>query len=264
MVNHDGQEGTAAMALSVHQFGNLSDNYGALGWGAGSQETFCVDAADAAAILTELEQTGRRLTHALITHHHDDHVAGLAELKAKSGCIAIGPAGIAGIDRVVRDGERFALCGEEAVAIATPGHTLDMTNYHFPASGIVFTGDTLFAMGCGRIFEGTAAQMWGSLRKLIALPADTRIHCGHEYTLANGRFALSVDPDNAELRRRVAEVEALRAAGRPTIPTLLSLELATNPFLRAGDPAIRRHLGMENATDAEVFGEIRRRKDRFR
>ena len=253
------------MTLTIRQFSILSDNYGVLGWSAGSPETFCVDAADAGIILAELGKTGRKLTHALITHHHDDHTAGLAELKEKTGCLAFGGADsrTAGIDRRLGDGETISLCGEEVRAIATPGHTLDMTNFHFPRSGVVFTGDTLFAMGCGRIFEGTPAQMWESLRKLAALPPATKIHCGHEYTLANGRFALTVDPDNAALKKRVVGVESLRATGQPTVPSLLAEELQTNPFLRAADPAIRRQLGMVNANDAEVFAEIRRRKDRF-
>ena len=147
--------------------------------------------------------------------------------------------------------------------IETPGHTAGHVSYHFPDTGIAFTGDTLFALGCGRLFERPAPVMFESLRKLAALPLQTRIYCGHEYTLANARFALTIDPDNAALRARAEKIEALRADGKPTLPTTLGEELATNPFLRWGDPGIRHHLGLESADDVEVFAEIRKRKDNF-
>jgi hydroxyacylglutathione hydrolase len=250
--------------LQIHQFTILGDNYAVLLHDPQTGATASIDAAEAGPIEAELERKGWKLTDVLVTHHHGDHVAGLADLKAKHGCKVTGPdnPAIAGIDNVVRDGDRFRWAGREIVAIATPGHTLDMINYHLPADGIVFTGDTLFALGCGRVFEGSMEMMWNSLSRLAALPAETRIYCGHEYTLANARFALSVDPDNAALQRRAAQVEKLRAEGKPTVPSLLSEELATNPFLRAADPAIRRHLGMEGASDAEVFAKIRERKNR--
>ncbi len=250
--------------LEIRQFACLNDNYCVLGHDPQTGATFCVDAPDAAAVLNELKSTGWKLSHLYVTHHHPDHTQGLAEVKARTGALVIGPdnPAIAGIDRSVCDGDQFEFAGRQVRVLATPGHTLDMVNYHLPSEKIVFSGDTLFAMGCGRVFEGDAAMMWASLQKLAALPKDTTIYCGHEYTLANGKFALTVDGGNAALKARVAEVEKMRAAGKPTVPTTLALELATNPFLRAADGDIRRHLGMEKAADAEVFGELRERKNR--
>lgn len=251
-------------ALEFHQFSCLNDNFGVLVHNPATGETVSIDAPDDAAIRAALAQKGWKLTHILVTHHHGDHVQGVAPLKAESGCTVIGPdnPAIAGVDRTVKDGDVFELLGDEVAVIATPGHTLDMLNFHFRKAGAVFTGDTLFAMGCGRVFEGTPAMMWESLKKLMALPPHTAVYCGHEYTLSNGRFSLTVDGGNEALKARVAEVEKLREAGKPTLPTTIALELATNPFLRAADPAIRANLGMENASDAEVFTEIRERKNR--
>jgi hydroxyacylglutathione hydrolase len=250
--------------LKIYQFTCREDNFGVLLHHEPTSQTISIDAPDGGAIQKALDQHGWRLTHILVTHHHADHVEGVAGLKAKYGCKVIGPANpaIADLDQTVAEGDTLQLAGDSVNVIATPGHTLDMLNYHFAKAGVVFTGDTLFAMGCGRVFEGTPAQMWDSLRKLMALPKDTQVYCGHEYTLANARFSLTVDPQNPALQARAKEVEALRAQGKPTLPTTIALELATNPFLRAADPAIRKHLGMENATDAEVFTEIRERKNR--
>jgi hydroxyacylglutathione hydrolase len=248
----------------IHQFICLDDNYGVLLHDPRSGGTACIDAPDASRIMAALDEKGWKLTHLLITHHHADHVQGLERLKQETGCMAIGPANpaIAGIDRHVGDGDRIELLGDEVAVIATPGHTLDMVNYHFTRAGAVFTGDTLFAMGCGRVFEGTPQQMWESLQKLMLLPVATRIYCGHEYTLSNARFALKIDPENKQLQARASEVEKLRAEGRMTLPSTVELELATNPFLRASSAAIRRTLGLEEATDAAVFAEIRERKNR--
>lgn len=248
----------------IHQFICLEDNYGVLVHNAETGETASIDAPDASRILAELDQKGWKLSHLLITHHHTDHVQGLERLKSETGCAVIGPANpaIFGIDRHVGDGDRIELLGDEVVVIATPGHTLDMVNYHFARAGAVFTGDTLFAMGCGRIFEGTAHQMWESLLKLARLPAETRVYCGHEYTLSNARFALKIDPENTQLQARAREVEKLRAENLMTLPTTIELELATNPFLRASSREIRKTLGLEEAADAAVFAEIRERKNR--
>ena len=253
-----------ASAIRIHQFPCLSDNYGVLLHSAATGETVSIDAPDASAVLAAQAETGWTLTHILVTHHHADHVQGMAELKSRTGCKAIGPANpaIAGLDQTVADGDRIELAGEEIAVIATPGHTLDMLNYHFPQSGLLFAGDTLFAMGCGRVFEGTAEMMWQSLEKLMQLPADTKVYCGHEYTLANAKFAIGIDGSNANLQARLEEVEAARARNEPTIPTTIGLELETNPFLRAGDPTIRAGLGMQDASDAAVFAEIRERKNR--
>lgn len=230
-------------------------------------ETACVDAGDAGTIKTALADKGWTLTHLWITHHHVDHVEGLEEVKAATGCKVIGPKNqsepIAGLDVLVEEGDSFDFGGQKVEILQTPGHTLDMVNYYIPSAKTVFTGDTLFSIGCGRVFEGTPEMMWNSLSKLAALPADTTVYSSHEYTEGSAKFALTVDPDNTALQTRARRVFALRAEGKPTVPSMMSEELATNPFLRAGDPAIRAHLGMQGATDAEVFAEIRKRKDNF-
>lgn len=251
--------------LDIHQFTYGSDNYGVLVHDAASGETACIDAGDAQAAQQALTQTGWSLTHLLITHHHADHVAGLAALKKSSGCWVIGPSGssIQGIDDVVAGGDSFSFAGRDVQVLHTPGHTMDMLNFYLPDDELVFTGDTLFVLGCGRLFEGDAATMWQSLSVLARLPPDTQVYCGHEYTQANAAFAITVDPDNEPLAERVRKVDVLRADGKPTVPTTIGVELAENPFLRAGDAGIRRHLNMTDATDAEVFAEIRRRKDDF-
>jgi hydroxyacylglutathione hydrolase len=256
------------MTLQIEQFMCRSDNFGVLAHDPESGETVVIDAPEEAPILAAIERTGWKPDRLLITHHHGDHVAANEALKARFGLAILGPEAerdrIPGLDRGVSDGERLRLCGEEVVVIATPGHTLGHVVYHFTGSGVLFAADTLFSLGCGRVIEGTMAQMHASLERLKALPPETVIHCGHEYTSANAAFALSVDPDNPALRQRAAEVEAARAAGRPTLPTTLAAELAANPFLRAHDPAIRARLQMEDASDGEIFAELRRRKDAFR
>ena len=219
----------------------------------------------AAPVLSRLRELGRGLDWALITHHHGDHIGGLAELQAATGCRAIGPradaARIPGLNVTVADGDEVRFGAQRVLVLETPGHTRGHISYWFPDGEALFCGDTLFALGCGRLFEGDAATMWRSLGKLMALPDATRVYCGHEYTLSNARFAVGIDPDNQALARRAKEIEAIRERGAPTIPTTIGVEKATNPFLRAADPALRRRLGLEGASDAEVFGEIRRRKD---
>ncbi len=251
------------MPLQYHQFLYNSDNYGVLVHDPQSGATACLDAGVASEVLAALNDTGWQLTQLWMTHHHGDHVDGLAEVKEATGCTVFGPEGINGVDRVVAGGDSFDFAGHKVALIHTPGHTLDMLNYHIPDAKVVFTGDTLFVMGCGRLFEGDGAMMWQSMQKLMALSADTTVYCAHEYTQANADFALSVDPDNAALRAQADKVRALRVDGRPTVPTDMATELATNPFLRAGDAGIRAHLGMAGHTDAEVFTEIRKRKDAF-
>ena len=252
-------------ALEFHQFPTLSDNYGVLIHDPDTGNTASVDAPDANDVRNALAETGWNLTHILVTHHHWDHVQGIGDLKSETGCHVIGPADeadkIEHLDETVSDGGSFEFGGESVACISTPGHTLGMINFHFVESGVVFTGDTLFALGCGRIFEGDPEMMWQSLTKLMALPPETAVYCGHEYTQSNAKFALSVDPDNAKLVIRAARIDALRAEGKPTLPTTIGEELETNPFLRASDAGIRKHLGMENASDSDVFAEIRKRKD---
>jgi hydroxyacylglutathione hydrolase len=228
--------------------------------------TACIDPAVAAPVLELLQSRGLGLDWILATHHHVDHVAGIPELKEKTGCRVLGPAGervpIAGVDQGLAEGERVTLGSTEALVIETPGHTAGHISYFFAADRALFCADALFSLGCGRLFEGSPETMWTSLSKLRELPDDTRVYCGHEYTLSNARFALTVDPDNRALRTMAARVERQRARDEPTIPSRLGDEKQANPFLRPDDPAIRAGLGMETATDAEVFGEIRRRKDR--
>lgn len=253
--------------LTIEILPIFSDNYVYLLRDAARGVTGVVDPGDAAPVLARLDETGWKLDWILSTHHHQDHTAGNVELKRRTGCQIAGPAAerdaIPGIDLELREGDLFELGDASAAVLETPGHTRGHISYWFEDDSALFCADTLFALGCGRVFEGTPPQMWASLSKLAALPGATRIYCGHEYTLSNARFALTVDPDNAALQRRAAEIEQLRAAGRPTIPSTLAVELETNPFLRAGDARIRRGLGLADAPDAEVFAEIRRRKDRF-
>lgn len=254
-------------SLDIHQFNCRSDNFGVLIHDTDAGLTASIDAPEEAAVEAALAEKGWTLTHIITTHHHMDHVAGHKGLKAKHGCTIIGPAAeaskIPGIDSQVREGDTFSFGNFDVEVIETPGHTLGQVNYFIPEAKVAFTGDTLFALGCGRVFEGSHAQMWSSMQKLMKLPADTTIYCGHEYTLANADFALSVDPENDKLVARAEEFKALRAQGKPTLPTLMADELETNPFLRAADNSIRAHLNMADASDEAVFSEIRRRKDSF-
>lgn len=252
-------------ALEIHQFPCLSDNYGVLIHDPVANVTASIDAPDAAAVKAALLERNWTLTHILVTHHHADHTGGIAELKADTGCHVIGPRNEAGriptLDELVAEGDRVTFGNFEVLVLDTPGHTLGHISYFIPDAKVAFVGDTMFAMGCGRLFEGDAKMMWQSLSKLIALPDDTTIYCGHEYTLGNGRFASTLEPGNRELKERMVSVEAARARGEPTLPTTLALEKATSPFLRAKDPELRAVLGLQNAADWEVFAEVRKRKD---
>ena len=251
--------------LEIHQFFCRSDNYGVLIHDPASGDTAAIDAPETAPIERALADKGWRLTHILMTHHHADHASGVADLKAKWNCKVVGNAADAErlptLDATVSPGDTYDFAGHKAQIIDTPGHTVGHIAWHFADDHVLFAGDTLFAMGCGRVFEGTFEQMWSSLARLKALPPETTVYCGHEYTQANARFALTVDPDNAALVERAKKVDELRSRGAPTLPTTIELELETNPFLRADDPAIRRRLKLEDASDWQVFAEIRRRKD---
>ncbi len=255
------------MTLEIEVLPALSDNYVYLLHEPETGHSGVVDPAEAAPVLARLGALGRRLSLVLATHHHQDHVGGIPELKERTGCRVVGPAAdshrIPGLDQGVREGERVALGNAEAVVIETPGHTSGHISYWFAAERALFCADTLFALGCGRLFEGSADQMWSSLRKLLELPDEARVYCGHEYTLANARFAVTIDPGNAALSERAETITRLRAAGLATNPTTLGEESATNPFVRPHDPAIRQRLGLAAASDVEVFAEIRRRKDTF-
>ncbi|MBB6180059.1 hydroxyacylglutathione hydrolase [Pseudorhizobium flavum] len=253
--------------LEIEVFQCRSDNYGVLVHDPETGLTASIDAPEEQPILDALSRRGWTLTHILTTHHHTDHVEGNLGLKGRFELEIIGPineaVAIPGLDRSVEDGDEFEFGGHTVCVIETPGHTAGHVCYYFPDDKVLFAADTLFALGCGRLFERTAADMWHSLQKLSALPDETAVYFGHEYTLSNARFALTIDPDNARLQERVREIEATRAANRFTIPTTIGLEKETNPFLRATDPAVRRNLLMESRSNEEVFAEIRKRKDSF-
>ena len=253
------------MAVEIEQFMCRSDNFGILMRDGASGEVALVDAPEEAPILEAIQRTGWRPKLLLVTHHHPDHVEANVALKKRFGLRIVGPLAeaskIPGIDEGMAEGDEIAFGGETIQVMETPGHTAGHVSYYLPGAGVLFAADTLFALGCGRLFEGTPAMMHASLMRLAELPPETSVYCGHEYTLSNARFALTVDPTNERLKERAKAFETLRAAGKPTLPTTIGDELATNPFLRAADPAIRRHLGMQDAKDVEVFAEIRKRKD---
>lgn len=252
--------------IEIRQFSCLSDNFGLLIRDHAKDITIAVDVPEAAPYLNILQETGWKLTEILITHHHWDHVQGLSELKEKTGAHVTGPARsfnkIQGMDRMIEDGDSIRVGEYEVRAISTPGHTIDQISWYIPELQLAHTGDTLFSLGCGRVFEGDLEMMWSSLDKLKRkLPPETAIYCGHEYTQANAKFSLTIEPDNEALQKRAREVAALRADGKPTLPTTMKQELATNPFLRANEQSVKDALGMSNASDAETFAEIRTRKD---
>ncbi|MDG1692087.1 MAG: hydroxyacylglutathione hydrolase [Alphaproteobacteria bacterium] len=253
--------------IEIIQIPCLSDNYGYLVHDPDSGETACIDTPETEPLLRELDARGWTLTYIWNTHHHYDHAGNNLEIQQSTGCQIIGPAGeadkIPGIDTAVDDGDSVFLGAHRATILNVGGHTLGHIAYHMDTQEAAFVGDALFALGCGRVFEGTMAQMWESLQKLNALPDGTKIYCAHEYTTANAAFAVTIDPDNAALQARVEEIAALRADNQPTVPTEISLERATNPFLRATNAAVQAHLDMSGAQAVDVFSEIRARKDNF-
>lgn len=252
--------------IQVHQFPCLKDNYGFLIHDPESGETATIDTPEAGRILDEATAKRWRVTQIWNTHWHPDHAGGNAAIKASMGARVFGPAEVARIgqapDHVVGEGDVVRLGAFKARVIDVGGHTLGHVAYVFDAERMIFVGDTLFSLGCGRMFEGTAQQMWASLSKLATLPDDFTLYCAHEYSQSNARFALSIDPDNVALKARAHEIDTLRASGKATVPMLLGAEKAANPFLRS--PYIKASLGMEGAADWEAFGEIRKRKDAFK
>lgn len=252
------------MPLTVHQFPCLSDNYGFLIRDEATGKTACIDTPEAGAILRELEGLGWELDMILNTHWHPDHAGGNADLKAITGCTIVGPAEvtrIAPLDREVKHGDTVALGETTFQVIDSGGHTLGHIAYFDAADRIAFVGDTLFALGCGRLFEGTPEQMWDSLQRLAALPDETTVYCAHEYTASNARFALSVD-DSPALKARTEAVFAARERDEWTVPTTIGLEKATNPFLRA--PLLAAKVGAAGGPDHQAFGAVREAKDNFR
>ncbi len=253
--------------LQIEQIPVLSDNYVYLIHDPATGACACVDPAVAAPVKQRLDALGWRLSHIFNTHHHHDHTGANLELKVAYGCQVIGAANdaqrIPGIDVKVVDGVYFTFGSVDVEVMEVPGHTSGHIAYWFAQDKALFCGDTLFALGCGRLFEGTPAQMWASLSKLKALPDETRVYCAHEYTQANAAFAITVEPDNEALRSRVAMIESLRAEGRPTVPSTLAEEKATNPFLRPDETGIQKTLNMVGQGTVAVFAEIRHRKDHF-
>ncbi|MDA5193037.1 hydroxyacylglutathione hydrolase [Govanella unica] len=256
------------MPLDIIQIPVLNDNYIYLLRDEATGATGVVDPAVSAPVLAELARRGWSLSHILNTHHHSDHVGGNLALKAATGCVIVGPRAdqdrIPGIDITLGDGDSWFLGASEAKIFDVPGHTRGHIAYWFADSDALFCGDTLFAMGCGRLFEGTAQQMWTSLTKFLALPDATRVYCAHEYTEANGRFALHVEPGNSALVARMADVRRLRAEGLPTVPSTLGLERATNPFLRPDSALLQQTIGLPGADLVSVFARTRHMKDEFR
>ncbi len=253
--------------LEIVQIPVLNDNYLYLLHDAGTGDTVIVDPAVDEPVIEELEKRGWKLTHIINTHHHWDHTGANMALKEKYGLQIIGPKAeaerIPGIDQSVGDGDTIKIGNSIATVFDTPGHTSGHIVYYFNEAHALFAGDTIFAMGCGRLFEGTPADMWTSLQKIMALPDTTKIYCAHEYTMANAKFALSVEPENRELIKRVHEVEHKRAANLPTIPTSIGIEKETNPFLRPMSAHLQDTIGMTGRDIVDIFAETRRLKDNF-
>jgi hydroxyacylglutathione hydrolase len=255
------------MPAEIHVFRCLEDNIGVLIRDTATGVCAAIDAPEAGAVLRALEERDWRLTDILVTHRHGDHVQGIPDIKSRTGCRVVGPAKAAGqipmLDETVHEGDRVAV-GELAMEVwETPGHCADHVSYWCATEAVLFCGDTLFTLGCGRILEGGPEDLWKSLQRIAGLPDETTIYCGHDYTLSNAHFARAADPDNSEVVRRLAEAEEARRTGRLLVPTTLAAEKAANPFLRAAEPALARAVGLEGAKPVEVFRALREWKNRF-
>ncbi|MDE0968737.1 MAG: hydroxyacylglutathione hydrolase [Octadecabacter sp.] len=253
------------MPLEIVTIPCLTDNYAFLLHNARTKETLLVDAPDAPPIQRALNSRGWALTDILLTHHHGDHVDGLDALRGSARVIgaAADAHRLPSLDLAVSEGDTVKICSETALFFDVSGHTIGHIALHFAKSRVLFTADSLMALGCGRLFEGTAAQMWQSMLKLRTLPDETRICSGHEYTQTNARFALTIEPDNSDLISRVEDIKKTRAANKPTVPSNLGVEKRTNPFLRADNLALQNAYGMTNSDPIEVFNQIRKRRDNF-
>lgn len=254
-------------ALTFHQFTCRSDNYCVLVHEPENGLTACIDTPDPVPIRAALAERGWTLTHIFTTHHHADHTAGHAALKEETGCKIIAPAKeaehIPAVDETAAEGDIFDFGGHKVQVLETPGHTAGHISYWFPDDKVAFVGDTLFSLGCGRLFEGDAEMMWTSLQKLMALPGETLVYCGHEYSQSNAAFALTVEPGNAALQERAKEITSLRAENLPTVPFTIEAELAQNPFLRPDSAEIQERIGRTGHPLATIFGELRWLKDAF-
>lgn len=253
--------------LKILQIPALTDNYIYLLHDLDSQQTAAVDPALAKPVLDALHEQGWQLHYIFNTHHHSDHVGGNLELKAQTGCKIVAAKSdshrIPGIDIAVQEGDFFQLGRHQITIIETIGHTSGHIVYYLADEGLLFCGDTLFTLGCGRLFEGTAQQLWESLQKLKQLPETTKVYCAHEYSLSNGKFALSVEPDNPALLTRMANIKQLRADNLPTVPSTIGEELATNPFFREHSLSLQKNLNMQNKSPVEIFTALRKMKDSF-
>ncbi len=255
------------MPLEIVTVPCLQDNYAFLIHSGETGETAVVDVSEAGPIRDALQERGWSLSHIFITHHHADHIDGVGPLRKETGAQVIGAKADAhrlpDLDMAVSDRDIFTFAGHDVHVHDVSGHTVGHIAYHIPDASAAFTADSLMALGCGRVFEGTFDQMWRSLSKLAALPEDTVIYSGHEYTASNARFALTIEPGNDALQKRAQQVKKARADGQPTVPSTLAEERATNPFLRAHLKEVKAAINMPHASDSECFAEIRQRKDRF-
>jgi len=255
------------MIFDVATIPCLSDNYAFLLHSNETGETALIDAPESGPILRALDQRGWQLSEIWLTHHHSDHIDATAEIGAATGAKIVGAQADAHrlppLNKALSDNDTYQFAGHDVRILDVSGHTIGHIAFHVPQADAVFTADSLMALGCGRLFEGSAEQMWASLSKLAALPPGTIVYSGHEYTATNGRFAMTIEPNNERLVQRVAQIKKARALGQPTVPSTLEEELATNPFLRASNPTVKAALNMSSVTDSEVFREIRRRKDAF-
>lgn len=256
-------------ALEIELIPVLSDNYVYRIKDSETGEVGVIDPGEAEPVLEALERSEDqgRLDWIILTHHHHDHIGGVEAVRARTGAKVAGAAADAhrlpALDAKLTPDEDWTFGGQLVEIIDAPGHTIGQIALHFPRAKALFSGDSLFALGCGRLIEGTALQMWTALSAFAALPPETQVYCGHEYTQANAKFALTIEPENAALVDRSKQIDAARAAGKPTLPTTIGRELATNPFMRAGEPAVKVAVGLPEADPAAVFAEVRRRKDAF-